>query len=84
MCSGFAKLRLATGKCCAYTALLYSTADEWTADVWTADVWTVDSGQWAVDDGQYAVHSGGQMFSSKVGPGWQVIFIFDSTPISTL
>lgn len=84
MCSGFAKLRLATGKCSAYTALLYSTADEWTADVWTVDVWTVDSGQWAVDDGQYAVHSGGQMFSSKVGPGWQVIFIFDSTPISTL
>lgn len=74
MCSRSAKLRLATGKCCAYTALLYSTADEW----------TVDSGQWAVDDGQYAVYSGGQMFSSKVGPGWQVIFIFDSTPISTL
>lgn len=52
MCSGFAKLRLATGKCCAYTALLYSTADEWTADVWTADSgpWTMDSMQCTVVD----------------------------------
>lgn len=55
MCSRSAKLRLATGKCCAYTALLYSTADEWTADVWTVDVWTVDSGQWAVDDGVWSM-----------------------------
>lgn len=68
MCSGFAKLRLATGKCSAYTALLYSTADEWTADVWTADSgqWTADSGPWTMDSMQCTVVD--RCLAAKWGP----------------
>lgn len=68
ICSDFAKLRLATVN--AVRTLRCFIVQQ-------------TSGQWAVDDGHYRVHSG-QMSSSKVGPGLQAIFIFNSTPISTL